>query len=380
MNPSCIFISHATARDGKTAAILVERLERAGIRCWIAPRDIPGGASFLEAIRQGIGQAQLTILLLSNSANESPYVLQEVKTSFEAKIPVLTIRLQNVQPSPNLFFLVSSGQFLEHTIGHTAIIRAVRDALERDAPLRARRLRTQEASAEQAELEARMFGPRQPEPVKPEPAKPRSRVHDALRLAEALLESTPSNPVDNQARHTDTKPVAADSDPTGNASLHADVELDSPSSKAADTEVSTLVASALTLVASAFLIGIVFVILMPVLLSGAWLVLGVDHIFGIPVWLVLLYSAPLSLSAIGVTILADDERGSRESLGLPVLAVGLGSFVALTLSATVLSCLSLVLRRDQMFGLSVWHVLLWSALPSLFFLFVVGWIIFNEVF
>jgi len=119
---------------------------------------------------------------------------------------------------------------------------------------------------------------------------------------------------------------------------------------------------------------------MPVLLSGAWLVLGVDHIFGIPVWLVLLYSAPLSLSAIGVTILADDERGSRESLGLPVLAVGLGSFVALTLSATVLSCLSLVLRRDQMFGLSVWHVLLWSALPSLFFLFVVGWIIFNEVF
>jgi len=125
--------------------------------------------------------------------------------------------------------------------------------------------------------------------------------------------------------------------------------------------------------------GIVFVILLPVLLSGDWLMFGVDQVLGIPVWPVLLYSVPLSLGVGGVIIwaLTDIYGDWRRSLGVSVLVIGFGSFVVLSLFAVVLSCLSLMLRQDQMFCLSAWHVLLWSAPPSLFLLFMVGWF-FND--
>ena len=68
-----VFLSHSRA-DAEAAEIFRAGLEDAGIRCWIAPRDIPPGAEWGQAILDGIDLCKFQIVLVTAEAISSPYV------------------------------------------------------------------------------------------------------------------------------------------------------------------------------------------------------------------------------------------------------------------------------------------------------------------
>ena len=60
------------APDEASADAACATLEQAGIRCWIAPRDIVPGMDWGELIVTAITGAKVLVLIFSQHANESP--------------------------------------------------------------------------------------------------------------------------------------------------------------------------------------------------------------------------------------------------------------------------------------------------------------------
>jgi len=73
-----VFVSYASA-DVATADAVVAILERQGVMCWIAPRDVNAGALYAEAIVRAIGDAKALVLLLSANSVASAHVSKEVE-------------------------------------------------------------------------------------------------------------------------------------------------------------------------------------------------------------------------------------------------------------------------------------------------------------
>ena len=107
-----VFISHA--KDDKTKAdLLCLQLEQAGIRCWIAPRDVRPGRNWGSEIIRGLDNARVMILLLSASSNRSRPVIKEVERAFGKEIVIIPVRLEEVIPSEALEFFLSSDQWFD---------------------------------------------------------------------------------------------------------------------------------------------------------------------------------------------------------------------------------------------------------------------------
>jgi hypothetical protein len=63
-----VFVSHS-AKDKIAADAVVAHLERGGLRCWCAPRDIRPGADWPSSIVEGINGSKAMVVVLSSSAN-----------------------------------------------------------------------------------------------------------------------------------------------------------------------------------------------------------------------------------------------------------------------------------------------------------------------
>ena len=59
-----VFISYAS-HDAAVANAVVEILERHGITCWIAPRDVVPGSLYADEIVGAINDAKVVVLVLS---------------------------------------------------------------------------------------------------------------------------------------------------------------------------------------------------------------------------------------------------------------------------------------------------------------------------
>ena len=58
--------------DADIAKELCHELEKAGISCWMAPRDIQPGARYAQAIMRAINNCRVMLLVFSRYANHSP--------------------------------------------------------------------------------------------------------------------------------------------------------------------------------------------------------------------------------------------------------------------------------------------------------------------
>ena len=106
------FISHSSA-DAQAAEQIVDALERRGLSCWVAPRNLSPGTEYGEGLIQGIRQSKCFILLLSTSANLSPHVRREVERAASLGKPIYPVRIEDVPPSPKLEFFVSMHHWLD---------------------------------------------------------------------------------------------------------------------------------------------------------------------------------------------------------------------------------------------------------------------------
>lgn len=116
-----VFISYST-RDREVADIVLETLETAGLRGWMAPRDVPPGVSYPEAIISAIRDCEFGLLVLSEQANTSAHVLREVERLTTENKKLYVVRIDPIELSDGLSYFASLLQWVE----------APRDRLVRD--------------------------------------------------------------------------------------------------------------------------------------------------------------------------------------------------------------------------------------------------------
>lgn len=108
-----VFISYASS-DFVHAEAARQHLEAHGRRCWIAPRDINlQGLSYTEAIPQAIGQVRAVVVLLSQAANLSVHIPRELDLALERRLPLIPLRLADIQPAGQLKYLLQTCQWLD---------------------------------------------------------------------------------------------------------------------------------------------------------------------------------------------------------------------------------------------------------------------------
>jgi tetratricopeptide (TPR) repeat protein len=113
------FISHAKA-DAKKAQAIAEGLEKRGVKCWIAPRDVKAGRAYGDEIIRGIGSARSFVLVLSKASNDSAFVAREVERATSKKKPIFAVRIADVQPAPALELFISGTQWIDAFPGRLA--------------------------------------------------------------------------------------------------------------------------------------------------------------------------------------------------------------------------------------------------------------------
>jgi len=111
------FISYAS-QDTNIAHALCDALERAGIPCWLASRDVSPGDVYADAIVRAITNARLLILILSQAAIDSPHVLREIERASSEKRRIITFRTGTAALPPRLEYLLSGSQWLDASRGH----------------------------------------------------------------------------------------------------------------------------------------------------------------------------------------------------------------------------------------------------------------------
>jgi TolB-like protein len=110
------FISYAS-QDTAIANDLCETLERAELPCWLAPRDVRPGDFYADAIVQAITSCRALILVLSQSAIDSPHVLREVERASSKRRPIITFRIDTAVLPPSLEYFLSASQWLDASVG-----------------------------------------------------------------------------------------------------------------------------------------------------------------------------------------------------------------------------------------------------------------------
>lgn len=132
-----VFVSHAS-KNFKIADEVRALLEERGISCWIAPRDIPPGGKYGTAIVDAIADCTVVVLLLTDEANQSSAVENEIERAFGNQKTIIPIRLRDIKPSKGLEFFVSNAQWVDAFVsplkGRIEQIVNIVHAIELDKP------------------------------------------------------------------------------------------------------------------------------------------------------------------------------------------------------------------------------------------------------
>jgi WD40 repeat protein len=107
-----VFISYPR-KEKATADAVCATLEAAGVRCWIAPRDIKPGTDCADAIVEAIDNCRVMVLIFSSSANRSKQVHREVRHAFDQEKPVLPFRIEDTPPEKSLAYYMGPVHWLD---------------------------------------------------------------------------------------------------------------------------------------------------------------------------------------------------------------------------------------------------------------------------
>jgi TIR domain-containing protein len=111
------FVSYAS-ENRKKAEDICASLEGHGFVCWIAPRDVRAGREYADEIIGGIERSGCVVLVLSQAANESPFVRREVERAVAKQRPVFPVRIEPVTPSPGLELFISGTHWIDAWAGN----------------------------------------------------------------------------------------------------------------------------------------------------------------------------------------------------------------------------------------------------------------------
>lgn len=104
-----IFISYSTI-DSAQAETVRNVLEKNGISCWMAPRDIPGGSNYTSVIPPAIRNCKVFVLILSKNAQSSHWVLKELDAAVNNGKVILPFMLEDCILNDEFNFLLTGAQ------------------------------------------------------------------------------------------------------------------------------------------------------------------------------------------------------------------------------------------------------------------------------
>ena len=106
------FISYASA-DSSIANAVCSTLEREGVKCWIAPRDVTPGELYAANIVHAIDTTRVVVLVLSQHAADSAHVLREVERASSKRHPILSFRIDKAPLPDGLGYFLNTSQWLD---------------------------------------------------------------------------------------------------------------------------------------------------------------------------------------------------------------------------------------------------------------------------
>lgn len=107
-----LFISYAN-ENRDIADYLVERIEKRGYKCFIAPRNIRTGMEYSSEIIKGITNSTAVLLVFSSLADKSHYVLREINSAVSRNKPIIPLRIEDILPSEAMEFYLGPCQWLD---------------------------------------------------------------------------------------------------------------------------------------------------------------------------------------------------------------------------------------------------------------------------
>ena len=105
-----VFISYSS-KEYPEAETVRRTLESNGISCWMAPHSIPGGSNYTREIPIAIRECQVFVLILSEKAQESHWVLKELDTAVGHGKIILPFMLKSFTLGDEFGFLLSGTQW-----------------------------------------------------------------------------------------------------------------------------------------------------------------------------------------------------------------------------------------------------------------------------
>jgi tetratricopeptide (TPR) repeat protein len=107
-----VFISYATS-DRMEALGVCSALERRGRQCWISTRDVAPGENYQEAIVRSLRNSRAMVLVFSDAANNSDEIKKELSLASRYHIPVMALRIEDVEPSDAFAYELSTRQWID---------------------------------------------------------------------------------------------------------------------------------------------------------------------------------------------------------------------------------------------------------------------------
>lgn len=105
MTAGHVFISHGSDNRNE-AEELSAFIEGHGIQTWIAPRDVRPGMDYSEQLQSAIEQCLAFVVLVTETANSSPYVRAETEMAFSNNKPIFPVRQSEIMPAAGLAFFL----------------------------------------------------------------------------------------------------------------------------------------------------------------------------------------------------------------------------------------------------------------------------------
>ncbi len=125
-----VFLSYAS-RDAEVAERLCRDLEAGGITVWMAPRDVPAGANYADAIVRALNGCRTLVVVLSAHSVGSAHVGKEIERASSKRRPILAVRLDDVALTPALEYFLSESQWIDARSGLPTALPKLTDGIRR---------------------------------------------------------------------------------------------------------------------------------------------------------------------------------------------------------------------------------------------------------
>jgi TolB-like protein len=107
-----VFVSYAS-QDAAVANSIVENLERRGLNCWIAPRNVAPGSLYADEIVGAINDAKVVVLILSAHAVASPHVGKEIERACSKRKRIIVLRTDSAPLTRAFEYFLSESQWID---------------------------------------------------------------------------------------------------------------------------------------------------------------------------------------------------------------------------------------------------------------------------